>query len=127
MPFPGYQTMGWLRSAVGAALLLAPNVPTRLAGQQPTAADAMLVRTIGVRDLVLGLGSVTAARMGSARDARLWTTAGLASDSLDAVVSLASLPGVGRRDSLSAALMSLSFVCGDLVALGRSSGSPSDA
>src|SRR5258708_17471130 len=50
--FPGYQTMGWLRSAVGAGLLLAPNVPMRLAGQEPTAAETLLMRTIGVRDLV---------------------------------------------------------------------------
>jgi hypothetical protein len=109
--------MGWLRSVVGAALLLAPNVPMRLAGQEPSAADTLLMRTIGVRDLVLGLGTVTAARAGNGRDARRWTAAGLASDSLDAMVSLVSLPAIGKRDSSSAAMLALLFVCGDIQAL----------
>jgi len=113
--------MGWLRSAVGAALLLAPNVPMRLAGNEPTAAETLLMRTIGVRDLVIGLGTVTAARAGPGRDARRWTAVGLASDSLDAVVSLASLPGIGKRDSSRAAMLALAFVCGDLRALRESS------
>ena len=112
--------MGWLRSAVGAALLLAPNVPMRLAGREPTAADTLLMRTIGVRDLVLGLGTITAARADGGRDARRWTAACLASDSLDAVVSLASLPAIGKRDSWSAAMLALLFVCGDLQALRES-------
>ncbi len=93
----------------------------RLAGQEPTAAETLLMRTIGVRDLVLGLGTVSAARAGSGRDARRWTSVGLASDSLDVVVSLASLPAIGKRDSWSAAMLALFFVWGDFQALREAS------
>src|SRR5580698_4642707 len=109
-----YETMGWLRTAVGAALIVAPGAPMRLAGQQePTGADLLLMRTIGIRDLVLGIGTVAAARSNGARDIRRWTIAALASDSLDSATGLASCRSIGRRDSLSAAILALTFVCGD--------------
>jgi hypothetical protein len=109
-----YETMGWLRTAVGIALIAASAVPMRLAGQdQPSGADMLLMRTIGIRDLVLGLGTVAAARS-DVRDVRRWTATALASDSLDAAASLASMRSVGKRDSLSAAVLALIFVGGDL-------------
>jgi hypothetical protein len=90
----------------------------RLSGQQePTGADMLLMRTIGIRDLVLGLGTVAAARSGEEGDARRWTVTALASDSLDAAASLASFRSIGKRDSLAAAVLALAFVCGDLQAL----------
>jgi len=110
-----YETMGWLRTAVGLALIAAPGVPMRLAGQdKPTGASMLLMRTIGVRDLVLGAGTVAAARSGGADDVRRWTTSALASDSLDVVASLASMRSIGKRDSVGAALLALIFVGGDL-------------
>lgn len=112
--------MGWLRAAVGVALIAAPGVPMRLAGQlEPTGADLLLMRTIGIRDLVLGIGTVTAARSGEPRDVRRWTAAGLASDSLDAAAGLASMRSVGKRDAWSAAALAVIFVCGDLHARRR--------
>jgi hypothetical protein len=110
-----YETMGWLRTAVGAALIVAPGVPMRLAGQaQPTAASVLLMRTIGIRDLVLGAGTVAAARAGEMADVHRWTTSALASDSLDVAASLASMRSIGKRDSVGAALLALIFVGGDL-------------
>ena len=106
--------MGWLRSAVGVALVTAPRVPMRLANQEPTGADTLLMRTIGIRDLVLGLGTVAAVRAGDHGDIRRWIAAGLASDSLDAATSLASRRSIGTRDSVSAALLALAFACGDV-------------
>jgi hypothetical protein len=115
------ETMGWLRAAVGIALIAAPGVPIRLSGrEQPTGASRLLMRTIGIRDLVLGLGTVAAARSGEAGDIQRWTTAALASDSLDAAASLASARSIGARDSGAAALLSLIFVCGDIQARRRS-------
>jgi hypothetical protein len=112
--------MGWLRAAVGAALIAAPAAPVRLAGQpRPDGAGVLLMRTIGIRDLVVGLGTVTAARSGDARDARRWTAAALASDSLDVAASLAGLRSIGKRDALGAAVLALAFACGDLRALCR--------
>jgi hypothetical protein len=125
VPVTSYETMGWLRAAVGIALTAAPGVPMRLAGQpEPTGADMLLMRTIGIRDLVLGLGTVAAARSGDVRDVRRWTTAALASDSLDSAASLAGLRSIGKRDSLSAAVLALAFVCGDLQARRRIPAAP---
>lgn len=112
------ETMGWLRTAVGLALIAAPGAPMRLAGQQePAGADLLLMRTIGIRDLVLGLGTVAAARSDDMTDLRRWTATALASDSLDVAASLASFRSIGKRDSWSAAILALTFVCGDLQAL----------
>ena len=120
----GCERMGWLRAAVGAALLAAPRLPMRVSGREaPTPASVLLMRTIGIRDLVLGLGTVSAARSPGAPDARRWTAAALASDGLDTAVSLAGVPSIGARDAVGAALLALAFVCGDVAAL-RGPGGP---
>jgi len=115
-----YETMGWLRAAVGVALIAAPGVPMRLAGQEaPSGADMLLMRTIGIRDLVLGLGTVAAARSDDPRDVRRWTGTALASDSLDVAASLTSMRSIGKRDSWTAAVLALIFADGDVQALRR--------
>jgi hypothetical protein len=107
--------MGWLRGAVGVSLIAAPGMPFRLARRtEPTAAEILLMRTIGIRDLALGLGTVVAARSGNEGDIRRWLAAGLASDSLDAAASVASVRAIGKRDSCGAAILALAFVCADL-------------
>lgn len=111
------QTMGWLRALVGVVLVAAPGAPMRLAGNdEPSAASLLLMRTIGIRDLVIGLGTVAAAGAGAVDDERRWISAAMASDTLDTVVSLASLRSIGKRDALAAAGLALVFVCGDLEA-----------
>ncbi len=88
----------------------------RLSGREsPTVTSLLLMRTIGVRDLVLGLGTVAAAMSDDAREVRRWSTMALASDSLDIVVSLASSRSIGKRDAFAAAGLAFAFVCGDLV------------
>jgi hypothetical protein len=110
--------MGWLRTAVGVALIAAPGAPMQLAGaEEPTGTALLLMRTIGIRDLVLGLGTVRAAQSTDEFEARPWVKATLASDVLDTVVSLAAMRSIGRRDSLLAAGLALAFVGGDLQAL----------
>jgi len=111
--------MGWLRTAVGAALILAPKVPMRFSGrEEPTGASVLLMRTIGIRDLVLGLGTVTSARSDEGNGGvRRWTSMAMASDSIDTVVSLASFRSIGKRDSVAAAVLAFAFACGDLLAL----------
>jgi hypothetical protein len=112
-----FETMGWLRAGVGIVLIAAPGAPTRLAGRPaPDGAGMLLMRTVGIRDLVLGLGAVAAARSDDVKDVRRWTAAALASDSLDAVASLAGFRSIGKRDSWGAALLALAFVGGDLQA-----------
>lgn len=112
--------MGWIRAAVGAALIVAPGPPLRLSSREPpTSASVLLLRTIGIRDLVLGLGTVAASRSGEVRDARRWTTMALASDSLDVAASLASTRSIGKRDSLIAAALAFIFVVKDVHVLRR--------
>lgn len=118
------ETMGWARAAVGAVLLFAPGAFLRLSGREPpTPVSVLLMRTIGVRDLVLGTGTVTAARRGSGPDLRRWTSVGLASDSLDVLASLVAARGIGRAEGAGAAGAALVFAAGDLVAL-RGLGTP---
>jgi hypothetical protein len=125
VPITSYEKMGWLRAAVGVALIAVPGAPMRLSGQQePTGADLLLMRTIGIRDLALGLGTVAAARSDGVSDIRRWTTAALASDSLDTAASLASYRSIGKRDSWCAAVLALAFVGGDLLALRRGAAAP---
>jgi hypothetical protein len=120
VPVTTYEMMGWLRAGVGVALIVAPGAPVRLAGRpRPDAAGLLLMRTIGIRDLALGLGTVAAARSDDVADGRRWTAAALVSDSLDAAASLASSGSIGKRDSWSAAVLALIFVCGDLQARRR--------
>jgi hypothetical protein len=110
--------MGWLRTAVGAALIVAPQVPMRFSGrEEPTGASVLLMRTIGIRDLVLGLGTVTSARSKETDGVRRWTSTTLASDSIDTLVSAASFRSIGKRDAVAAAVLAFVFVCGDLLAL----------
>jgi len=114
-------TMGWLRTSVGVALIVAPGATMRLAGgEPPTGATLLLMRTIGVRDLVLGLGTLASHRSGVPGDARRWLVATTASDALDTVAGLAAGRTIGRRDSVGAAGLALAFVCGDLMALAGS-------
>jgi len=110
--------MGWLRTAVGVAMIAAPGPPLRISDPEGATGTArLLLRTIGIRDLALGLGTVTAARSGDEGGTRRWITMTLASDSLDVVASLASLRAIGRRDALAAALLALVFVVKDVAVL----------
>ena len=121
------ERMGWLRAAVGVALIVAPGPPLRLSNRDgATGAARLLLRTIGIRDLVLGLDMVAAARSEDVSDARRWTMMTLASDSLDVVASVASRRSIGKRDSLVAAALALAFVVKDVHVLGNLLGSVDD-
>ena len=126
VPITRIESMGWLRTAVGIALIVAPGVPMRLAGrEEPTGASLLLMRTIGIRDLVVGMGTVAAARSPESGDGGRWTLAALASDTLDTVVGLASFRSIGKRDAWAAGGLAFLFACGDLVSVrGRAGGTP---
>jgi len=107
--------MGWLRIGVGMTIIAAPGALFRLSSrEQSTGASRMLLRTIGIRDLAIGVGTVRAARNGDREATRSWVTAGLLSDSLDAVTSVVSIPSIGVAEGLGAAAAALSFVGGDI-------------
>ena len=93
-----------LRCLVGAALIAKPAMAT-----SGDAGRTALVRTIGVRDLVLGAGTLAALR-GAPQRALLWTRAGLLSDVGDTLVAVASRRELGTPGTLVAAGAPLPFV-----------------
>ena len=113
--------MGWLRLGVGVVLIAVPGPFLRMTDEErATGTSVLLLRTIGIRDLVLGVGTVVAARRGGAGDARRWTVVGLASDALDVVASVAARRSVGPAAATGAALAAATFVAGDIGALAGS-------
>jgi hypothetical protein len=108
------ESMGWLRAGVGVGLIVAPGRFLRLSSREaPTGVSVLLLRTIGIRDLVLGLGTVRAARKGTNTELFRWTSVGMTSDSMDVVASLASWRAIGSSASVGAALAALVFALGD--------------
>ena len=78
------------RVAAGVAFLVAPRAITTLwlGTARDDAGVALLARTFGVRDALIGLGAVLALRQG--QPLRHWIVAGASSDAADAAVSLAT-------------------------------------
>ena len=111
------KTVALLRCGVGAALIAVPDVATnRDAGRR------ILVRTIGLRDLVTGAGALSALGRKpeagqTALVARVWVAAGLANDAGDVVLAIASRRELGTRGALTAALTPLPFVLAGLAGL----------
>jgi len=113
--------VGWMRLAVGVGMIAAPAPVIRLgSGVTPPGDMVLMTRTVGVRDLALGIGTVLSSRGPSAPDARRWVALGLCSDLLDFVVGARSARSVGRRGALIAALAPVPFLALDVAALRRS-------
>ena len=54
--------MGLARTAVGVALMAAPSTALGLSRREPpTGASVLLLRTIGIRDFVIGIGTIWSA------------------------------------------------------------------
>jgi len=110
--------VGWMRLAVGVGMIAAPAPVIRLgSGETPPGDMVLMTRTVGVRDLALGIGTVWSCRSRSTNDARRWAALGLCSDLLDVTVGATSARSVGKRGALIAALAPLPFVALDIAAL----------
>jgi hypothetical protein len=110
--------VGALRCVVGAALLVAPDVATN-----GDIGRRILVRTIGIRDLVLGAGTLLAGRGADAKadgGGVLWVRATLSSDIADVLLALASHRELGTRGTLLAALTPVPFVASGVRTVRRS-------
>lgn len=85
------------RVVVGAALLVAPGVVGERwigdAARNP--AVKVFSRALGVRDLALGLGTLTALERGE--PVRTWVQLGILADAVDAVASVLAIPAIGAR------------------------------
>jgi hypothetical protein len=107
--------MGGLRALVGVAMIVAPRSVARSTNGVAAAGDLVfMVRTIGVRDLALGLGTLAAANSSNTTDQARWVRFGLVSDALDVVTGTAAGRLLGRRGAASAALIPAPFAAADL-------------
>jgi hypothetical protein len=105
------KTVALLRCGVGAVLVVRPDLATnRDSGRR------ILVRTIGLRDLVAGAGALSA-ESGDGKASQMWLLAGLANDAGDVVLAIASRRELGGRGALTAALTPLPFVLAGLAGL----------
>ncbi|HUI48678.1 MAG TPA: hypothetical protein VL119_08275 [Acidimicrobiia bacterium] len=99
------------RAVNGLVLLVLPGLVGRVlfgrAGAQPT--TRALLRIVGVRDLVLGVGAITTLKEGT-MDAE-WVGMGAVADAVDGVVSLVT-PGLLLRSRV------VSFAGGGAAAIG---------
>ena len=104
------------RIAVGAAMILAPSrfFPPG------SGTETLLMRTIGIRDVVLGSGACAAWARGEEGELQRWATVGLVSDGADVVTGLRSKPLVGSRSALIATLSPVPFVAAGILGLTRS-------
>ena len=112
------RAIGWLRIAVGVVLGAAPRSFLRATTDgEPPGSLLLFTRTVGIRDLALGAGTIAAVQAGRPDDVRRWLAAGLTSDALDLAASLVSARLVGTRGALIATGVTLPVVAADLWAL----------
>ena len=105
-----------VRLAAGVALGGKPETFLRFEPQINGTSMPLLLRTVGIRDLAIGLGTVAAARSLSDRDLRRWLAAGLASDVLDVAAGIAGARTTGLR-SISSSLIAAPMVAAGTYAL----------
>ena len=106
-----------VRTGVGTVLLLAPHVLPQVLGVDAAARarTSWLVQMLGVREVALGAGVLTADRSGGARS---WALAGSVSDVVDALAIGAAV----RRGAVSRArgsAVALSALAAGLAGLAR--------
>lgn len=108
------------RVGVGAAMIVAPS---RFFSPS-SGSETLLMRTIGIRDVVLGSGACTAWARGAGAEAKWWAAFGLISDSADLVTGLNSKPLVGSRSALIATLAPVPFVGAAVLGFARGTRRP---
>jgi hypothetical protein len=111
--------IGLIRVGAGVALGTRPASFLRWERDVPPGTSMeLLLRTVGIRDLALGLGTVASLRSDSVAEQRRWVGAGLVSDTLDVGAGLAAARTTGARGVLSA-LVALPVAVLDLWVLRR--------
>jgi hypothetical protein len=113
---PVLALVGAARVAVGAVMILAPS---RIFSPG-SGTETLLMRTIGIRDVVLGFGACAAWARGEEGELKRWATVGLASDAADFLTGLRSKPLVGSKSAMIATLSPVPFVAAGILGLTRS-------
>ena len=81
----GLTTLGAIRTAIGVSMLASPSLLPRLLGADRVTADRVswLTRMVGVREIVIGVGT--------AAGGRRWAAAGIVADTADALTFAAAV------------------------------------
>ena len=109
-------TVAAARICVGVAMIL---VPGRFF-KQASGTETLLMRTIGIRDVVIGSGACAALAGGADVAFRRWASMGLLSDSADVVAGLTSSRSLpDTRSALIAMLSPVPFVAAGVFGLAR--------
>ena len=108
----------WIRVGVGLLLTAAPQMfVDRFVEDESSGTLVLFARTVGVRDLALGLGTLAAERSGNPTELQRWVRAGLVSDSLDFLFGLASTRLIGRAGVAKATATVVPVIAFDLLGL----------
>ena len=112
--------MALARAGFGLALTLktVPMLKVMDRANEPKGSLVLWARTVGIRDLVLGGGTLLAS-LGESRDMRRWQAVCLASDGADLISGALASQFVGVAGAAKAAAASLPFVAGGAWALAR--------
>ena len=87
--------------------------------RQGSGTEALLMRTIGVRDVVLGSGACVGWVRGSDSELRRWASMGLLSDGADCVAGLRSRSLIGTKSAMIATLAPVPFLAAEIYGLAR--------
>jgi hypothetical protein len=90
--------VAWGRVGIGAGALVAPALLARpwIGADADTTGARLLARTMGGRDLALGIGALRALD-GSDQEARPWVALGGAADAVDALATVVAFGALPRR------------------------------
>jgi sirohydrochlorin ferrochelatase len=91
------RTMGATRVAIGSALVVLPGLSARgwLGDDSRRGSTKAVVRALGVRDALLGLGTIRALEQDE--DVKPWLLAGALSDGIDAVGTVLAYRQLPKR------------------------------
>jgi hypothetical protein len=110
-------TVAAARICVGMAMVL---VPGRFF-KQASGTETLLMRTVGIRDVVIGAGACAALAGAADGEFRRWASVGLLSDGADVVAGLTSSRSLpDTRSALIATLSPVPFVAAGIFGLARS-------
>jgi hypothetical protein len=100
-----------LRVVVGVGLAVVPDTVLRLLpGAQPSGTAVLLLRTLGLRDVTVGLAALAAIRGGDTRELARWSGVGMLSDGGDGLAGALAARRIGAQGAAVVAASPLPFL-----------------
>ena len=109
------RALAWGRIGLGLGLVVVPGVAARTWFGQEAPAARLMLRSIGARDVALGVGLLTSA------DGRPWLLAGIGADIVDCLASLRSAGEISASKILPGSVLALAFAAAGVIEARRTS------